>query len=217
MKRLILIFTLLASISLSLGQETKLPRVLIIGDSISIMYHKTLVRELKGKADVSRIPANGEYTGFGVQKIDEWLGDKHWDVIQFNWGLWDIYGWKYVNEDRSPEAYAKRLDTLVQRLQKTGAKLIWATTTPVCPEAEVSMRDRWHTKVVISPETQKKYRDAALAVMKKHGVRVNDLYQLILPDLAKYSPKPDDVHFNKQGSEILGKQVAAEILKALKK
>lgn len=210
-----LLFSVLLLISPSLGEEAKLPSVLIIGDSISMGYHKTVVRELEGKADVSRIPGNGQYSGFGIANIEKWLGDKNWDVIHFNWGLWDIYGWKYHDQDRTPKAYAQRLETLVKRMHQTGATLIWATTTPVCPEPEVSMRKRWDTEVIIPPSLELQYRNEALEVMKRHKVRINDLYELIRPDLKKYSPKPDDVHFTREGSEVLGKQVAEAILQAL--
>jgi acyl-CoA thioesterase-1 len=192
-----------------------LPRVLIIGDSISQGYHKTVVKELQGKAIVTRIAQNGEWTGTGVKKLDDWLGDTEWDVIHFNFGLWDMYGWPYHEEDRSPKAYRKRLDKIVKRLKETDAKLIWATTTPACPEPEVTMLRRWKTEVIIAPELEQQYLDAATRVMKKHEVRVNDLHALIKPELEDYAVAPNNVHFTAEGSEILGKQVAEQILRAL--
>jgi len=192
-----------------------LPRVLIIGDSISQGYHKTVVEQLEGKAIVTRIPQNGEWTGTGVKKIDDWLGEGDWDVIHFNFGLWDMYGWPYHEEDRSPKAYRGRLNKIVQRLKKTDAKLIWATTTPACPEPEVTMLRRWDTEVVIAPELEKQYLDAAAQVMKKYKVQINDLHALIKPDLEDYAVAPDNVHFTPEGSALLGKQVAEQISRAL--
>jgi len=136
--------------------------------------------------------------------------------MRLYWGLWDIYGWPYYDEDRSPEAYAKRLDTLVTRMKKTGAKLIWATTTPVCPSSEKSMLERHKKEVVITREQQEKYREAALTVMKKHGVEINDLYAHILPNLEKFSPSPDNVHFTGSGCGHLAKKVVATLEAALK-
>jgi hypothetical protein len=211
----ILTACLVAAFPMLRAEDAALPKVLIIGDSISMAYHKTVVRELDGKAVVSRIPQNGEYTGTGIQKIDAWLGDTRWDVIHFNWGLWDIYGWQYTAEERSPEAYAARLETLVTRMKQTGARLIWATTTPVCPEPESTMQKRWHTDVVITPEQEKAYREAALAVMRKHDVVINDLHSLIFPSLATHAVARNDVHFSAEGSEILGRQVAKSILQVL--
>src|ERR1051325_9877533 len=67
-----------------------LPRVLLIGDSISIGYTVTVQKALAGKANVHRIPENGADTVNGLKKIESWLGDSHWDVIHFNWGLHDL-------------------------------------------------------------------------------------------------------------------------------
>jgi acyl-CoA thioesterase-1 len=192
-----------------------LPQVLLIGDSISGGYHKLVVKLLEGKAVVAKSSDNGESTAVGVIKIDGWLGTNKWDVIHFNWGLWDMYGWQYAADDRSPAKYAERLEALVTRLEKTGAKLIWATTTPACPGPERAMRDRFKQPLTITPEIQKQYHDAALQVMKKHRVAINDLYALLQPELAKYQNGPDDVHFNGAGSQRLAQQVAEMIRKEL--
>jgi acyl-CoA thioesterase-1 len=195
--------------------HSPLPKILLIGDSIAGGYQRGVKNTLVGKAVVVKNEGNAEWTGTGIQKIDAWLGDTKWDIIHFNWGLWDLYGWKYHEQDRSPEAYSQRLEQLVSRMEKTGAKLIWATTTPACPAAEVTMKQRFKTEVVIPPEAQAKYHEAALAVMKKHGVQVNDLYQAILPNMAEYSVSPDDVHFHAEGSAFLAQQVALVLENAI--
>ncbi|QDU98805.1 SGNH/GDSL hydrolase family protein [Lignipirellula cremea] len=192
-----------------------LPKVLLIGDSISGGYTKAVIQRMEGTANVSRIPGNGEYTGTGLKKIDEWLGDQRWDVIHFNWGLWDMYGWQYAKEDRSPKAYEERLEKLVLRLEMTGAKLIWATTTPVCPEAEATMLNRFKTELKITPEVEREYLDAAQRVMKKHQIQINDLHALVLPELETLSPAPDNVHFTGSGYGRMAKQVAEVITSAI--
>jgi hypothetical protein len=195
--------------------DPSLPNILLIGDSISGGYEKQVKQALKGKANVVKNEGNAEWAGTGIEKIDSYLGDTKWDIIHFNWGLWDLYGWRYHDEDRSPEAYAKRLDQLVTRMGKTNAKLIWATTTPACPGPEKTMLVRFKKEVVITPEQQAKYREAALEVMKKHGVGINDLYGHILPSLDKHSPAPDNVHFNGAGNGQLAKKVVATLEQAL--
>lgn len=195
--------------------DPALPNILIIGDSISGGYQKEVTRALAGKANVIKNEGNAEWTGTGLKKIDSYLGDTKWDIIHFNWGLWDIYGWPYYDEDRSPEAYAKRLDKLVTRMKKTDAKLIFATTTPVCPGPERSMLQRHKKEVIITPEQQAKYSEAALEVMKKHGVEINDLYAHILPTLDKHSGGADNVHFTGSGNGHLAKKVIATLEKAL--
>jgi len=117
-----------------------LPRVLLIGDSISIGYTVPTRKALEGKANVHRPQANCGPTTRGLQAIDQWLGDGKWDVIHFNWGLHDL---KYISAkggltdvDKGKQQvpigqYEANLEKLVLRLKKTGAKLIWASTTPV--------------------------------------------------------------------------------------
>ncbi len=191
-----------------------LPQVLLIGDSISSGYHPLVAKALEGKAIVAKSSDNGESTAVGVKKIDGWLGDTKWDVIHFNWGVWDMYGWQYASDDRSPAAYAQRLETLILRMKKTGAKLIWATTTPVPPKPEGTMLKRWKTEVVISPDLERQYQDAALQVMKKHEVQVDDLYALLKPHQSEFQ-KDDNVHFSQAASGLMAKQVADCILKNL--
>ncbi|MDE2954799.1 MAG: SGNH/GDSL hydrolase family protein, partial [Gemmatimonadota bacterium] len=67
-----------------------LPRVLIIGDSISIGYTVPVRELLKGKANLHRPLTNCGPTKRGTEEIENWLGDGSWDVIHFNWGLHDI-------------------------------------------------------------------------------------------------------------------------------
>src|SRR5436190_23822776 len=67
--------------------DPTLPRVLLIGDSISMGYTVPVQNLLKGKANVHRIPENGGPTTNGLAKLETWLGEHKWDVIHFNWGL----------------------------------------------------------------------------------------------------------------------------------
>ena len=192
-----------------------LPRVLLIGDSIREGYQEVVKQQLAGKAEVAAIPCNGDYTGTGIKMLDLWLGDGKWDVIHFNWGLWDMYGWTYAKDNRSPAMYEERLESLVLRLKKTGARLVWATTTPVCTSAETTMLEKFNTNLRISPDTERQYLDAALRVMNKHHIQIDDLHGLMAPELSKYAAGPDNVHYTEAGYAMLGRQAAASILAAL--
>jgi len=190
-----------------------LPRVLLIGDSISIGYTVPTRELLKGKANVQHPRDNCGPTTRGLEKLDAWLGEKKWDVIHFNFGLHDL---KYINDKGAlvPVAeghqqvpideYRKNLDEIVTRLKKTGAALIWASTTPV-PEGAAGR---------IKGDAAR-YNAVAAEVMKKHGVATNDLYAFALERLEKIQ-RPKNVHFTPDGSKALAEQVAAHILKALK-
>ncbi|HEX5105830.1 MAG TPA: SGNH/GDSL hydrolase family protein, partial [Pirellulaceae bacterium] len=167
---------------------------------------------LKGKAEVLRPAENCQHTGHGLARIKTWLGDGKWDVIHFNFGLHDL---KFVdNEGKnappdkghpqvSAEEYQKNLEALVARMKKSGAKLIFATTTPVPEGAQARIAG-----------DEKRYNAIAAAVMKQNGVAIDDLYAFALPKLAEIQ-LPANVHFKPEGSKELAKQVAGEILKAL--
>ena len=73
-----------------------LPRVLLIGDSISIGYTLAVRDLLEGVANVHRPGTNCGPTLRGLDQLDQWLGDLPWDVIHFNWGLHDL---KYIEPD----------------------------------------------------------------------------------------------------------------------
>src|SRR5689334_4519550 len=81
--------------------EPGLPRVLLIGDSISMGYTIPVRDALKGKANVHRILVNGSSTVTGLANLKEWLGSGKWDVIHFNWGLHDLKHYKDGKMDPS--------------------------------------------------------------------------------------------------------------------
>src|SRR4051812_3958571 len=63
---------------LPIQDQPGLPRVLMIGDSVSVGYTIFTRELLKGEANVHRIPANGGHTRQALPKIDGWLGTSHW-------------------------------------------------------------------------------------------------------------------------------------------
>ena len=66
------------------------PDVLIIGDSISLGYTPHVIAMMQDEANVVHNTGNAQHTGSGLTKIDTWLGVTDWDIIHFNWGLWDL-------------------------------------------------------------------------------------------------------------------------------
>ena len=189
--------------------EPGLPRVLIIGDSISIGYTAGVRGLLKGKANVHRNAGNAQATITGLAKLDAWLGSEKWDVIHFNWGLHDLK--QYKDGKLTPGQpvwveladYEKNLAKLVERLKATGAKLIFANTTPVPEGANGRV-----------PGLEVRYNEAAARVMAAAAVPINDLHALCLPNLAAWQ-NPRDVHFKPVGCAKQAEKVAAEIIAAL--
>lgn len=212
-------FVIFACLLISLTSCDKEPKnVLIIGDSISLGYTPTVKSELAEVAKVYHNPGgpgnpanNGRYTSYGLKYIETFVGDTiQWDVIQFNWGLWDLcYAIPFeengkVNRDKvngvqktPPAQYAENLEKLVQRLEKTGAELVWCTTSYV-PENELGR---------ISGD-EEKYNAIALEIMEKHHVRVNDIHAYSKEVHRLHARAENDVHYKKEGSKLLGIKVA---------
>ena len=206
--------------------DPKLPRVLIIGDSVSVAYTLDVRKNLAGIANVHRIAANGgsTRTALGDYGLVRWLkpGEK-WDVIHFNEGLHDL-SYRFPDdrdkndkgEYASPtnggrpnvslEQYEKNLRLIVARLRQTGAKLIFASTTPV-PESDAA-------KYVKDSELP--YNAVAKKVMAEEGVTWNDLWAVVKPRQAELQGKRN-VHFMASGSAVLAKQVAEAVARELPK
>ncbi|MCX8512291.1 MAG: SGNH/GDSL hydrolase family protein [Chthoniobacteraceae bacterium] len=174
-----------------------LPKVLLIGDSVSRGYTQAVRKALAGKANVHRAPENCGPTANGLKKIDIWLGEEKWDVIHFNFGIHD--------RNTPLTEYGARLEQLVQRMAKTGAKLVWASTTPIPDDAP-----KQQTAVSVVERNQ-----LAAKIMEKCGVKTDDLFEAITPQLATLQ-NPNDVHFNGAGYEFLGQTVATAVEAALK-
>ena len=185
--------------------EPALPRVLLIGDSISMYYTPEVQQQFRGKANVYRIPDNGKSTKHGIQNIQYWLGDGKWAVIHFNFGLHDIAVMPDGKRQVSLEDYERNLRSLVQILQGAHAKLIWATTTPV-PEGS---RNRAEADAAA-------YNAAARRVMDESHIPIDDLHAFIEAKPNKENLQiPANVHYRAEGSVELGIEVARHILKAL--
>lgn len=211
----------------AITDDPKLSRVLLMGDSVSIAYALEVRKLLTGVANVHRVPANCGSTkvAVGYYGLKRWLPDANekWDVIHFNHGLHDL-SYRFADDrDKNskgeyasptndghqnvpPEVYEKNLCQIIARLKQTGAKLIFASTTPV-PESDAA-------KYVKDSELT--YNEVAKRLMTEEGVTWNDLWSLVKPRQAELQISRN-VHFQPQGSSVMAKQVAERIRQALLK
>jgi lysophospholipase L1-like esterase len=200
---------LVALLALVSGGAQELPRVLIVGDSISIGYTPFVEKQLAGKATIAHNAANAGTTGNGVFMMDSWLDAKQgkWDVVHFNFGLHDLKRLSDGGHQVEPAQYERYLRLFVEKLKGTGAKLVFATTTPV-PEGKVSPPR--------TPADVPAYNAIAVRVMKENNIPVNDLYSLALAHLSEWQ-LPVNVHYKPEGYEGLARQVSKAISEQLAK
>jgi lysophospholipase L1-like esterase len=188
------------------------PRVLIIGDSISIGYTPYVQQALAGQAEVVHNLGNAQDSANGLKNLEAWLGDGKWDVISFNFGLWDLCYRRpgpVTQENRDKvngsiavplDEYEKNLQAIATRLKATGAKVIFQSVT-VVPAKEPGRNS----------DDVERYNRAAANVMQRLDIPVNDLQSVTaaLPNAMRESET--DVHYTESGYERISRSVVKSI------
>src|SRR6266446_6335352 len=185
------------------ANETNLPRVLLIGDSITRDYYPEVEKRLAGKAFVARL-ATSRFAADPVllKEIALVLDETKFDVIHFNNGM---HGWQH-----SEAEYRKSFPLFLAAIKSHApqAKLIWATTTP--------LRDG----KAVTYDTQAEYSDERVAARNAIAAEIVTAQKIPIDDLnAAVRGHPeyhsDNVHCNSQGIQIQAVQVSAQVEKLL--
>lgn len=181
---------------ISHANETNLPRVLLIGDSITRDYYPGVEKRLEGKAYVARL-ATSRFVSDPVllEEIALVLDNTKFDVIHFNNGM---HGWQH-SESEYKSAFPKMLATI--RAHAPKAKLIWATTTSLRQSNPERASDPSDQRITERNAT-------GLSCIKGKGIVVDDLNALVCGHPEYHS---DNVHFNTNGIRMEAAQVAARI------
>ena len=170
-----------------------LPRVLLIGDSITRGYYPAVEEKLKGKAYVARV-ATSKAIGDPalLSEISGYLAEGKFDVVHFSVGM---HGWAY-----SEEEYKRDFPALLAliRARAPGAKLVWANTTPVRKDRDGgASNSRIETRNSV-------VRELAAGAQ----IPVDDLHGLMSSHSDLHT---DDVHYSKDGYSLMAEQVAGMI------
>lgn len=188
--------------------------VLMIGDSIRMFYCEEAQMQLGEEYNCYWPDENCRFAAFALNSLRHWLPQFPVpDIIHFNIGLWDTA--ILYKEDGCFTEKAKYVSDMVKilrELKKTGAKIIFATTTPVHDDKqylEGPMPPAHHNNDIVE------YNKAVLDVSRKEDIVINDLFSLINPEKERYISE-DMIHPNEEGVKLLGKAVA-DAIKALGK
>lgn len=208
---------LIGSLALTRAAEpAKLPRVVLHGDSIRLGYAPLVAKKLEGKAIVISYKANGNDSTNQLKTIKEWALNEKPDIVHFNCGIHDTKKDKKTGKfQTSPEQYEANLRKIVAIIrQETGAKVIFALTTPIHDERAAKQREKASYDLLDASTVE--YNKIAERVMKELKVPVNDLRAVIgdADERAKLIV-PDGVHFTPAGSEKLATAVAEVVEKQL--
>jgi hypothetical protein len=185
--------------------DPSLPRVLLIGDSITNSYLEPVRKALAGKANIDAWITPTTQADKSLPKtIAAILAWQKYAVVHFNLGL---HGWQ---AGRIPDGqYEPLTRQLVEDLRKGApqATLIWATITPVTVKGEPEK---------LNPDIQptiEEHNRMALEVMKSEGVQIDDLAGLMAKNLPLAAG--DMFHWKAPGVALLTESVTKSITAAV--
>lgn len=174
-----------------------LPRVLIIGDSISRAYTVATRQALAGKANVHRAPANCGPTNRFLELGEIWLKQNNsdqWDIVIVNFG---------IHDGKNPNGYDDRLRKVIARLKQTGAKIFWVRTTPWGKDAKVFEGEAGDASKITNPVSDR--------IAAEEGLSVIDAHAIMTPLIQTSLNRKDFAHWTPEAYDVLGKGVAAAI------
>ncbi len=178
-----------------------LPRVLLVGDSITHNYQEKVRELLKGVCYVDYIS-----TSYAIdakiynQLVYAFMTDSKYDLIHFNHGLHGIH--------LSKKSYQSRMKKLLSKVDKE-VKLVLATSTVVYREGNKRLDGAWMKRV--------RERNAAVQeIAEEKGYGVDDLYT-VSTSIPKEYRYVDGTHYLQKGYAMLAQTVAECIRKELGK
>ena len=185
--------------------------VYLIGDSVRLASEPYTRAALPDACIVSP-PENCRSSHDVLQHIRQWTaGAAAGDVIHINCGLHDIRRNQGGNRPVADlETYRDNLIRIFDYLKQTGARIIWADSTPFLESV--------HN--IVKPSRRyladlKAYNRVACDLAKQYGFAVNELYSLMFGRDLTALMLCDGLHFNEFGSEIIGRAVAEAVAKQM--
>ncbi|MEA1950600.1 MAG: SGNH/GDSL hydrolase family protein [Planctomycetota bacterium] len=183
------------------ADKTDIPRVLMVGDSITKGYYDGVDRHLRGKAACARLATSKCICDPAfLPEVKLLLDNYKFAVIHFNNGL---HGYDYSNKQYA-DAFAGLLKTFKKCAPK--AKLIWANSTPTRKSSNLKEFNEGNNRV-------NERNLLAKRIMEKHNIPINDLNKIGAEHPEFYSS--DGTHYNAKGKAAQAKQVADMIMKQL--
>jgi len=185
------------------ADNNDLPRVLLVGNSITQGYYPVVERGLKGKASVARYTTSrGIIDPVLFSEIRNLITQHKYAVIHFNNGL---HGIEYDASE-----YEKGMKKLIRLLKKhgQGAELIGATSTPVLPGFLHWKSDEYNQNLITTRNR------IVMEVCHKYNIKVNDLYWAVHLKPELFSS--DKIHYTPEGYKVLGEQTLQHIIDKLR-
>ena len=167
-----------------------LPRVLLIGDSITCGYQNIVRETLRGKAYVDYVS-----TSYSIDMkiyrdlIKSFVSDSNYDVIHFNHGL--------HGETMSKRTYESDIRKLLKSFDCK--KIIVATSTIVYKEGNKKVNTFWKKKL-------KDRNEIVMKICDECGYGKDDLFSVSV-NIPTEMRTFDGFHYSEEGYKILAKSV----------
>ena len=204
-------------------EDPRLPRVLIIGDSISGHYLYEVRELMRGKANVigessasprypmekhrwSRLGPHfyrSDYATKDHDLKDFLIQQGPFDIVHFNNGIHNFANAKPGDE----KPYAEQLRQVVATIREAGALCLFANSTGTVADNTIPKSPRYLTNCLA-------FNAAAEALMKELKVPVTDIHGLIQPRI-KELISTDLIHTNKEADHMMAVLIAKRLTEAL--
>ncbi|MBO6157711.1 MAG: hypothetical protein J6P72_00460 [Firmicutes bacterium] len=177
-------------------------KVLLLGDSIRMGYDDYVKELLSGECEVLYdAEDNGRFAAYSLWQANQFF--KHYgkfDVVHFNNGYWDMNIEAPMTEAMHPvDEYIHFLSRIIHEIRRNGAQPVFALTTPILSAgAAADVSGTGADSINYDNAWVIRYNEAALELMKKENVPVNDLYSLCLEDPHYYKCE-DLLHLTEEG------------------
>lgn len=196
-------------------KDPKLPRILVVGNSISMGYRNYITEHFKGKAyvdywvggswiDPNSVRGENSAVKRGWRGV---LGNGPYDVI--TWNAMTLHMW-WPPERCPEETLAPNMTEVVEFLKEIApkTKVIWVRGTP----ARENLSDG--TPTLNNPRNNiiVRYNRIVDGVMKKHGIPEVDLYAIAENQLHTVTKGSVDlVHWKPEVYQIMAQEIIKEI------
>lgn len=226
-KEIIFLFAVLAFCISCLFPD--LPRVYVIGDSISIQYHKYLEKFLQGKVALDRKRDNGEAlenldipkgaNGGDSRMVLEYFKIKTKernfkpDYLLLNCGLHDIKTKITTNTRQVSEVdYRKNLSELIALAKANEIKIIWIRTTPVVDSIHNHTKNKWRHRF---SKDVTAYNSIADSLFSANHIPIIDLHSFTQSLGSEHFI--DHVHYDEATRRLQAAYIAGYLLAYLEK
>lgn len=181
--------------------------IMLLGDSIRMHYQEKVIAKLGPDYKVWSPGENGRFAKYTLNSLRFWLKEcPAPDLIHWNNGLWDTAVLNPEDGCFTPiEEYVRDLTRIVRELRKTGANVIFATTTPAHPLRELDAESKQFNERI------EQYNQRAMELMHTEGIVINDLFSIVKSNISEYV-SDDYLHLTDVGSEMCANAVVQSIM-----